>query len=160
MRVNVFGVRQMRALTLAAAALAAAFSCVPALAYAADPTPAPGSAVKAAQTSTRATTAPVTSSGLLLPPFSVGQVELCSAEGTISPSTLRFGILLNIPHDVASCDMRRDSRTLADLSFVAMAEGRAPLAAQLLDASIARMCDGRANRAALVASGVGCVVKP
>ena len=55
----------------------------------------PGSAVKAAQTATRATTSAPTAPGLLIPPFPVGQVENCLGEGSLSIGTLRTSFLLN-----------------------------------------------------------------
>ena len=106
---------------------------------------APGSAVKAAQTATRATTAPVTASGLLLPPFVAGQVENCSAEATVSPSTLRFGILINLFHAPKGCERRRDAWDIA-------AFGDLPAAKE-------RMCQERANRQAYAAAGHPCAVE-
>ena len=118
---------------LAAAVWLAAF---PALAQ------GPGSAVSAARTATRGTTAPVTASGLLLPPFSIGQVELCGEEATLSPSTLRFGILINVPFNSHGCERRRDAILMASFGD--------------LDAAKARMCQERANREAYASAGHPC----
>lgn len=102
----------------------------------------PGSAVKAARTATRGTTGPVTASGLLLPPFPAGQVENCSVEGTVSPSTLRFGILLNFPLFPRGCERRRDAWDMAAFGD--------------FDAAKARMCQEAANRRAYAAAGHPC----
>ena len=106
---------------------------------------APGSAVKAAQTATRSTTAPVTASGLLLAPSSAGQLENCSAEATVSPSTLRFGILINLFHAPKGCERRRDAWDMAVFGD--------------LDAAKERMCQEAANRRAYAAAGRPCALE-
>ena len=103
---------------------------------------APGSAVKAAQTATRLTTAAPTSPGLLIPVFGAGQVENCLGEGSVSVGTLRSSILLNLFHAGRGCERRRDARTIADFGD--------------LDAAKARMCQDRANRQAYAAAGHPC----
>ena len=108
--------------------------------------PAAGGALKAAQTSTRQTTAPVTSSGLLLPPYPGGQIENCAVEASVSPSTLRFGILINLFHAPEGCERRRDAWDMAMFGDP--------------DAAKARMCQAKVNRSAYAAAGHPCADEP
>ena len=69
----------------------------------------PGSAVKAAQAVTHATTAAPTTPVLLIPPFPIGQVENCLGEGSLSIGTLRTSLLLNLFHPGGGCERRQDA---------------------------------------------------
>ena len=103
---------------------------------------APGSAVSALKTPTRANTAAPTSPGLLLAPFPAGQVESCAAEGSLSLGSLRSSLLINLFHAPRGCERRRDAWDMATF-------GDLPAAKE-------RMCQERANRRAYAAAGSPC----
>lgn len=106
----------------------------------------PGSAAKAVQTATRATTAAPTAASLLIAVAAGGQVENCVGEGSLSLGTLRTSFLRNLFHVSAGCERRRDARTPADFGD--------------LDAAKARLCQDKANRCAYAAASHPCALKP